>query len=1050
MSGWFRVWRPRPEAPVQLFCLPPAGAAASTYRHWPAEFDTDIEVQAVQLPGRENRLGEPPVIDPAVVAEQLATAVDRPYALFGHSMGGRLAYEIIRCLRQTGATLPVALFVAGTRSPERIGDGPLDGLSRLADRELVTAVARNGMLPPKIAETPDLLELFLPVLRADFEWLDNYQFVPQPPLPMPVIALAGSDDEAVPLEDVVAWQQHAGVGFAYHVIEGGHFFPQEQVPEVAAVIRRTLPPLLAGATAGAPTDLGASATVDSSSSAGAMDTSVRADARAAAADRGRGGNRSYRVELGGWSYWSDALLRTTGFPAAGLDRFVAAEAAEAADAYLAGTGKEELLDEQLDAALAEGSRQVRAIAADPRFREAVTWQNPSALSTLDKFASGGGYRPSVARHRELTVVRYWQRYCAKNETIGFFGPVCWARLDDQQPRAVTAHPGPELLRERRVAFESWALTAYGETLARDPQLRMWLTPVRQPHLHLVDRTVHCPPRPPETLSGPEAAALAACDGSRTAAEVVQGLGLPKEADGVLLLERLVARGLLRWDADLPLSPQAEQILAERIAGIGDPAARGQAAAGFERLRAARDQVASAAGDPAALASALAKLDAEFTAVTGAAPARRAGQTYAGRRLCFEDTARDLSVTIGRPVLQELATPLSLLLRAARWLCAELATAYDTALQELHEELAPDHGEVNLAELWFLAQGMLFGTAQRPVDAVVAEFQRRWDRLLGLSDLPSGTRAHQLRSADLAASIGDVFPDRSTGWSGGRLHSPDLQICAPDLAAIDRGEFTIVLGELHIGWPVFDNALFTGFHPEPARLVTELERDLGPDRVRLLYPPDWPRAGGRLAASLAGPTDVQLGFAPAPGADRDRLLPVAAMQVIADRTTGQLRAHAPDGRSWPLLEVFCHLLAIHTVDSFKLVGAADHTPRVSVDRLVVNRETWRSTVEATGLAEVTGDRDRFLAARRWRAELGLPERVFVRIDTETKPVYVDFRSPHYVRSLCSFLRSAAANGGAGANVVVTEMLPTPEQAWVPDAAGNRYFSELRIQVGERDD
>lgn len=756
------------------------------------------------------------------------------------------------------------------------------------------------------------------------------------------------------------------------------------------------------------------------------------------------------MTLGGWSYWTDALLRTTGFPAAGLDRFVAPEAAEAADAYLAGTGEAALLDKYLSAALADGSRQIREIAADPWFREAVTWQNPNALPTLDRLARGDGYRPSVARHRELTVVRYWQRYCAKNETVGFFGPVCWARLDDQAPAAVTARPGATLLRERRVAFESWALAAYGQVLADDPELRMWLTPVRQPHLHLVDRTVFWPPRPPERLSAPEAAALAACDGTRTAAEVVAALDLPRPADGVLLLERLVARGLLRWDADLPLAPEAEQVLLDRIARIGDPDARHRAAAGFARLTAARDRVAAAAGDPDRLAEELSALDEEFAAVTGQAATRRAGQTYAGRRVCFEDTARDLEVTIGAPVLQALAEPLGLLLRAARWLCAELADAYQVALRELYEELVPaEGGEVNLAELWFLAQGMLFGAVERPVDAVVAEFQRRWARLLGLADLPPGTRVHQVRAADLAEAVGQVFPDRETGWSAGRLHSPDLQICAPDLAAVNRGEFTVVLGELHIGWAVFDNALFTGFHPEPAALVAELERDLGPNRVRLLYPPDWPRAGGRLAASLAGPTDIQLGFAPAPGADRSRLLPAAAGQVRPDQD-GQLRVYAPDGRSWPLLEVFSSLLAIHTVDSFKLVGAAAHTPRVCVDRLVVTRQTWRTTIGQTGLATVTGDRERFLAARRLRAQLDLPERVFVRIDTETKPVYCDFRSPHYVRSLCSLLRSAAARDGEAVAVTLTEMLPTPEQAWVPDAAGNRYLSELRIQVGEQDD
>jgi surfactin synthase thioesterase subunit len=1019
--SWFRIPQERPHAAARLFCLPPAGAAASIYWSWSDPLGPGIEVHAVQLPGRENRFSEPPVVDPAAVAAALTGAIDRPYALFGHSLGGRLAFEVIRLLRADGVPLPQVLYVAGSRAPDLVAHGPLDGLSRLSDQELLARLVRDGSLPPHIAAARHLWDMFVPMLRADFGWIDNYRYTEQPPLPVPIVAVAGSRDRAVPADQMTGWRRHTSAGFVLHKMDGDHFFPQQRGDEVAALIHRTLP-----AAGGQPPAAGGGGV---------------------SPDGAVGPGTGRRVALGGWSIWPDALLRTTGFAAHGLDRFVAPQCAAAADGYLDGSAEAEVFDKLFGEAVADGSAQVRAIAADPMFREAVTWQNPAVIGTLDALVEGGRFRPSVARHRELTVIRYWQRYCAKNETIGFFGPVCWARVDGDQAETVRVRPGEAgLLRQRRVCFETWALEAYGQVLAADPQSRMWLRPVRQPHLHLAGGVALRPPRPPERLSRPEQAALDRCDGSRTAAEVVDGLGLPKPADGVLLLERLVERGLLRWDADLPLGPQAESVLAARVAAIGDPAARQRARDGWHRLRAARDAVAAAAGDPGALATALARLDTEFTGITGGPATRRAGQTYAGRRLCFEDTARDLDVRFGPALLRDLAAPLELLLRAARWLCAELARAYQDALRDLYAELGTE--EANLAELWFLAQGMLFGGTDRPVDRVVASFQRRWAELLGLPALPAGTAALSLDTAELAAALPRVFPECGSGWSAGRLHSPDLQICAPSEEAVNRGDYTVVLGELHIGWAVFDNALFAGFHPRPADLVDELAADLGPDRVRLLYPPDWPRYGGRLAQVLAGPTDIQLGFAPAPGADRDRLVPIAALTVRPAPGSGQLVAHAPDGRSWPLLEVFSSLLAIHTVDSFKLLDPRPHTPRISLDRLVVSRQTWRTTVAGAGLADVTGDRARFLAARRWRARLGLPERVFIRLGTETKPFYVDFRSPHYVRSLCSFLRSAAAGGGGDAGVVVTEMLPTPDQAWVPDADGNRYFSELRLQVGER--
>ena len=348
--------------------------------------------------------------------------------------------------------------------------------------------------------------------------------------------------------------------------------------------------------------------------------------------------------------------------------------------------------------------------------------------------------------------------------------------------------------------------------------------------------------------------------------------------------------------------------------------------------------------------------------------------------------------------------------------------------------------MNLAELWFLSQGMLFGEGERPADAAVAAFRQRWETLFDLLGADGGDASRlELRAEQLAPHFDRIFPDRGPGWSAGRLHSPDLLLCAAGTDDLNAGRFSVVLGELHAAWPTFDNALFVHFHSTPEELVAALASDLGPDRMRLLYPPDWPRGAGRLAPVLAGPTDSLLGFTAAPGADPDRLVPAATLVVEPDAATGELAARAPDGRRWPLLEVFGPLLATRVVDGFEILGGRPHTPRVTLDRLVVAREAWRTTVADTGLAKVTGDRERFLAARRWRARLGLPERVFVRVGTETKPTYVDFRSPGYVRALCSLLRTAAETGGE-VSVAVTEMLPAPEQAWVADADGNRYFSD----------
>ncbi|MFF5204861.1 lantibiotic dehydratase [Streptosporangium sp. NPDC000396] len=746
-----------------------------------------------------------------------------------------------------------------------------------------------------------------------------------------------------------------------------------------------------------------------------------------------------KVKLGetGWSVWSDALLRTAGFPADGLEAFAAPSAASAADDLLAGRGPAEVFDKALADAVAAGAGKICEIAADPLFREAVTWQNPGVLVTLDSLLKSGpgASRDSRRRGRERAVIRYWQRYCAKNETIGFFGPACWIVLDPDTERAVDVRVGSGLLRERRVFLEGWAMAAYADHLAADQQIRRWWPPSLLPHLTVRERQLLRPMQPPLALSPIEAEVLARCDGRTPAMDVVAGLARPE--DGYLLLERLVERELITWDAALPVDLTAEEALRARIAAIGDAGLREQALAGLDRLCVARDAVSAAAGDPGALKSALAGLDAEFTALTGAAPRRRDGQMYAGRTLCYEDTARDLDVTIGAALVNDLTAPLGIILTTARWLTAELAGAYATALRELYDDLREDTGApVSLADLMSLAQGLFWSEGRRPADDVAEEFTRRWESLFGLEE--GGTRV-QLSAADLAEAVARLFPAGRPGWSTARLHSPDLQICATDVEAINRGDYQVVLGELHAAWPTFDCNVFTIWHPEADRLRDELSADLGEHRVRLLFPATWPRRGGRGGEALIGTTDRLLGFAAAPCADPGRLLPATSVTVSDEN--GDLVATALDGHRWPLIEMFAGMLNVLAVDAFKLTTPAAHAPRITIDRLVITRETWRTTVAETGLATVMKERERYLATRAWRGRLNLPDQVFIKIGTEVKPCYFDLTSPHYTDALCTMLRAA----GPGTSVTISEALPTPDQAWVPDHDGNRYFSELRLQI-----
>jgi surfactin synthase thioesterase subunit len=247
--NWFVIPRPRPQAAVRLFCLPYAGAGASAYRRWPAAMGADIEVIAVQPPGRENRIAEDAAFDRDDLAAAIATQIagdDRPYALYGHSLGGWDAYEVTRHLHRTGSPLPVKLYTGGCRAPHIPVTGTFAGLSTLDDNTLVARIAQGGGLHEAILAEPELVELLLPALRADFTRLDQYTHTHGDPLPVPIVAYAARADTAVTVADIQPWDRHTTAGATVHEVDGDHFFLLDDNSRVTDLITKDLLSALPG------------------------------------------------------------------------------------------------------------------------------------------------------------------------------------------------------------------------------------------------------------------------------------------------------------------------------------------------------------------------------------------------------------------------------------------------------------------------------------------------------------------------------------------------------------------------------------------------------------------------------------------------------------------------------------------------------------------------------------------------------------------------------------------------------------------------------------
>lgn len=242
MNDW--IASTRPDAGLRLFCLPYAGGGSVEFHAWRRQMPQTIDICPVLLPGRERRLREPAIGYMQPLVEALAEALDPaleqgPFALFGHSMGSWIAFELTRQLRRNGQSMPVHLFASARRAPHLPGQG--QAWSKLPDPEFIRAIQdRYRSIPQQLFDDPRLLSLFLPALRADFTLVDSYQHSDEAPLDMPIDVYRGDGDDFVSQQECHAWQQHSNAGVSLETFPGDHFFLRDSRELLVAAIARRL------------------------------------------------------------------------------------------------------------------------------------------------------------------------------------------------------------------------------------------------------------------------------------------------------------------------------------------------------------------------------------------------------------------------------------------------------------------------------------------------------------------------------------------------------------------------------------------------------------------------------------------------------------------------------------------------------------------------------------------------------------------------------------------------------------------------------------------
>ncbi len=226
-NTWFVCTQANPSAETRLFLFPYAGGGPAVFGKWFAEFPNLIERWAVHYPGRGSRHHEPPINNIPLLVEELSRAIqpflDRPFAFFGYSLGALVAYELARDLRRRGLPQPKILFVSACGAPYLRDPHP--PIHALPDAELLEALEELNGVPSEFLHLPDVMELLLPVLRADFEAIESYLYRPDElRLNCPIIAFGGLGDPRVSQECLEGWALHTDSSFKSQYFPGDHFF----------------------------------------------------------------------------------------------------------------------------------------------------------------------------------------------------------------------------------------------------------------------------------------------------------------------------------------------------------------------------------------------------------------------------------------------------------------------------------------------------------------------------------------------------------------------------------------------------------------------------------------------------------------------------------------------------------------------------------------------------------------------------------------------------------------------------------------------------------
>ena len=749
-------------------------------------------------------------------------------------------------------------------------------------------------------------------------------------------------------------------------------------------------------------------------------------------------------DMDDWRWWRQVMVRGSGFPANGVLRLASEGLAGKADSLVnvdRGSEVWRAFREEFGEATVDLALELQSIASRDDFLRAVAWQNhrlmDQAIRPFLRWDPAKDNRNFRHRQREELIASYWQRYCVKNDTIGFFGPSGWGSLGDCARTRFA--PGERMLRSSEVFFEAWAIDRLAEVIEEIPGMREWLMPRRLSFIKLDGNALVEPAGRRVMLSPEHVGVLRSCDGTTRTHDIAirANLDLPVVLE---ILQDLERRHWISGKLELPVSPWPERDLRRFLEGVGDEKARHQALDWLDALEAAREQARDSTSS-GTLAAALTSMDELFERITGAASTRNEGRTGGARTLVYHDSSRDIDIELGDDLVAA-TRPLRLLSRAARWYCSRLGEEVRDTLRDVHRRAVAKHGRpVDLPTIWSASVRALYRSVEASIRQIDEEFAKKWAAII---PVPGEVREVCYRYDDLLPLVEEAFAAPGPGWADARYFSPDMMVSATDLNALHSGDFTLVLGEVHMAINTMRGNCFVTQHPDKTDLVSSVDEDFPEPRLHLVLPKENPpELTVRFHSALIRDRDILVEFSHhTMAADRPGLVLSRDVEVV--ETDGTVMARLPGGEMFELLDLFAEMLTSMVASRFQLFADRPHMPRVKIDNVVVSRERWRFNSAELDFAAEKDEAARFVRTREWATALGIPRYVFAKSSAEEKPIYVDFTSPVYVNALAKTIRRTnAAERLPDKTITVVEMLPAHDDLWLTDHEGNRYTAELRF-------